>query len=73
MGPPDPKEIVKDTARDLSQPASDLNGTKGDALYWLEGVVLSPLKHRLESAHAAVEAALIEARRRVLMNEDRKL
>jgi len=27
------------------------------------------LRHRLEAAHAAVEAALVEARRRVRLNE----
>lgn len=37
MGPPDPKDVVTDTARDLAQLASDLNRTKGDALHWLEG------------------------------------
>ena len=72
MGPPDPKEIVRDTARDLAQLASDLNRTKGDATHWLKGDEYRALLHRLEGAHAAVEAALIEARRRVRMNEGRE-
>ena len=36
------------------------------------GPEYATLKHRLENAHAAVEAALIEARRRVRMNEGRE-
>ena len=31
MGPPDPNEVVRDTASDLAQLASDLNRTKGEA------------------------------------------
>jgi hypothetical protein len=45
---------------------------KGDANHWLEGPEYATLKHRLETAHAAVEAALIEARRRVRLNEGRE-
>ena len=41
------------------------------AAHRLEGPESATLKHRLEDAHAAVEAALIEARRRVRMNEER--
>ena len=37
MGPPGPKEVVRDTARDLAGLASDLNRTNGDALHWLTG------------------------------------
>ena len=36
-----------------------------DAHHWLKGPEYAALRHRLENAHAAVEAALIEARRRV--------
>ena len=71
MGPPDPEEIMRDIARDLAQLASELNRTKGEALHWLEGHEYATLRHRLEGAHAAVEAALIEARRRVRLNEER--
>jgi hypothetical protein len=45
---------------------------KGDATHRLEGSEYVTLKHRLEYARAAVEAALIEARRRVRMNEGRE-
>ncbi len=72
MGPPDPKEVARDVAHGLAQKASDLNRTKGDAAPWLEGPEYAPLLHRLEAAHAAVEAALIEARRRVRLNGERQ-
>ncbi len=51
--------------------SSDLRRTKADTNHWLEGPEYAALKHRLEGAHAAVEAALIEARRKVRMNEER--
>jgi hypothetical protein len=72
VGPPDPKEIARNAARDLAQLAADLNRTKADAAHWLEGSRYDALRHRLEGAHAAVEAALIEARRRVRLNEERE-
>ena len=72
MGPPDPKDIVGNTARDLARLAGDLNRTKADAKYWLTDPEYAALRHRLESAHASVEAALIEARRRVRMNGERE-
>jgi hypothetical protein len=61
VGPQDPKAIARDTARDLS-----------GATHWLGGSEYATLKHRLEYAPAAVEAALIEARRRVRLNEGRE-
>jgi hypothetical protein len=72
MGPPDPKEMAPNTARDLAQLAGDLNRTKADASHWLGGPEYAALRHRLEGAHAAVEAALIEARRRVRINGERE-
>ena len=45
---------------------------KGDAAHWLTDPEYASLRHRLEAAHAAVEAVLIEARRRVRINEDRE-
>jgi hypothetical protein len=43
---------------------------KGDAAHWLrEQPEYAVLLLRLENAHAAVEAALIEARRKVRLNE----
>jgi hypothetical protein len=44
---------------------------KGDANQWLEGPEYEALRHRLEIAHAATEAAVVEARRRVRMDERR--
>ena len=65
MGPQDPKEVTRDTARDLSGMAGELAALKADAPQWLTGPEYAVLHLRLENAHAAVEAALIEARRRV--------
>lgn len=48
-------------------------GPYGDTHYWLTGPEYSALRHRLENAHAAVEAALIEARRRVRINEGKEV
>jgi hypothetical protein len=71
MGPQDPKEVTRDTARDLSGMAGELAALKADAYHWLTGPEYAALRHRLEDAHAAVEAALVEARRRARLNEDR--
>jgi hypothetical protein len=46
---------------------------KRDAKHWLSGPEYVSLRHhRLEAAHAAVEAALIEDRRQVRINEGRE-
>ena len=71
MGPQDTKDVARDTARDLSGLAGELATLKADAHHWLTSPEYAVLYLRLENAHAAVEAALIEARRRVRMNEDR--
>jgi hypothetical protein len=42
---------------------------KADAHQWLEGPEYEALRLRLEIAHAAVEAAVVEARRRVRLDE----
>jgi hypothetical protein len=44
---------------------------KGDATHWLTDPEYAVLRHRLEAAHAAAEAALVEARRRVRIDEGR--
>jgi hypothetical protein len=69
MGPQDPKDVTRDTVRDLSALVGELAALKGDATHWLTGAEYATLRHRLEAAHAAVEAALVEARRRVRLNE----
>lgn len=45
---------------------------KADANHWLTDPEYTAPRHRLEAAHAAVEAALVEARRRVRLNEGRE-
>src|SRR5829696_1765266 len=64
MGPQGPKGVTRETARDLSGLVGELAALKGDAAHWLTGPEYAALRHRLEAAHAAAEAALVEARRR---------
>ena len=58
-------------ARDLVDIAAQLASLKGDARAWLSDPNYNTLKLRLESAHSTVEAAVVEARRRVRLNEER--
>ncbi len=51
--------------------AGQLASLKGEANSWLRFPNYDTLKLRLESAHSAVEAAVVEARRRVRLNERR--
>jgi hypothetical protein len=51
--------------------AGELAAVKADARHWLTSTEYAILHLRLENAHAAVEAALVEARRRVRMDEER--
>ena len=44
---------------------------KGEAHSWLRDPNYDTLKLRLEATHSAVEAAAVEARRRVRLNEGR--
>jgi hypothetical protein len=71
MGPQEPKDVSRDTARDLSGLAGELAALKADAYHWLKGAEYAALEHRLEEAHAAEKAALVEARRRVRIDQDR--
>jgi hypothetical protein len=73
VGPQDPKDVTRDTARDLSGLVGELAALKGDATHWLTEPEYATLRHRFEAAYAAAaEAALVEARRRVRLNEGRK-
>jgi hypothetical protein len=72
VGPQDPKDVTRDTARDLSGLVGELAASKGDAIHWLIDPKYATLRHRLEASHAAAEAALVEARRRVRLNEGRE-
>jgi hypothetical protein len=70
VGPQDPKDLTRHTARDLSALVGELAALKGDATHWLTDDEYAALRHRLEAAHAAIESALVEARRRrVRLNE----
>ena len=72
MGPQDPKDVTRDIARDLAGMAGELTALKADARHWLTDPAHADLHLRLGNAHAAVEAALVEARRRVRMDEERE-
>lgn len=67
--PPDDRDAAVDIARDLTELASHLSSIKGEATTWLTHPRYGPLLHRIESAHASVEAAAVEARRRVRLDE----
>jgi len=70
VGPQDPNDVTRNIARDLSGLAGELAALKADARHWLTDPEYAVLHLRLENAHAAVEVALVEARRRVRMNEE---
>jgi hypothetical protein len=56
----------------ISEAADKLGVTlNGEAMNWLDDPNYSTLRLRLENAHAAVEAAMVEARRRVRLNQSR--
>ena len=65
----DDKDAAQDIARDLAELASHIGQLKGDANAYLSDPNHNTLKLRLEAAHSAVEAAAVEARRRVRLNE----
>jgi hypothetical protein len=70
MGKPrDDNDVAKDLARDLADIAGQLASLKGEANAWLGCPNYGTL--RLEMAHSATEAAAVEARRRVRLNEGR--
>jgi hypothetical protein len=67
----DHTDAAQDIARDLADIAGQLASLKGEANSWLRDPNHKTLMLRLEGAHSAVEAATIEARRRVRLNEGR--
>jgi hypothetical protein len=71
MGPQDPKDVARDTACDLSALVGEHAALKGGVTHWLADPEYAALRHRLEAAHATAEAALVEARRQVRLNEER--
>jgi hypothetical protein len=62
------KDAAVDIARELADIAGQLASLKGEANTWLRDPNYDTLKLRLEAAHAAAEAAAVEARRRVRLN-----
>ena len=70
--PPDDRDVAVEIARDLAELASQLGTLKGEAMNWLTDPRYGPLRHRIEAAHASVEAAAVEARRRVRLDEGRE-
>jgi hypothetical protein len=69
--PRDDTDAVKDLARDLADVSAQIATFKGEANAYLSDPTYNALRHRLEIAHAAVEAAAMEARRRMRLNESR--
>ena len=67
--PRDDRATAQDLARELADLAAQLAALKGEANAWLSDESYDTLRHRLEDAHASVEAAAVEARRRVRLNE----
>jgi hypothetical protein len=53
-----------------TQPRGNAATFKGEANAYLDDPSYNALRLRLENAHAAVEAAAVEARRRVRLNEE---
>jgi predicted lipoprotein len=69
--PPDDRDAAQHIVRELAEVASHLASLKGEAFNWLRDPKYRTLVHRIEDAHASVEAAAIEARKRVRLNEGR--
>jgi hypothetical protein len=66
------KDAAQDIARDLADIASQLASlNRRSPRTSLHDPNYDTLKHHLESAHSAVEAAAVDARRRVRLNEGR--
>jgi hypothetical protein len=70
--PRNDRDVAQDLARELADLAAQFASLKGEANVWLSDESYDALRHRLENAHAAVEAAAVEARRRVRLNEGRE-
>ena len=54
--------VAEDLARELTGIAAQLASIKGEANAWLSDERYDALRHRLEDAHASVEAVAVEAR-----------
>ena len=71
MGPQHPKDVAREAARDLTGIVGELATLKADATQWLTGPEYEALRLRLEIAHVAAKAAVVEARRQVRLDERR--
>jgi hypothetical protein len=69
--PRDDTDAVKDIAHELADIAHQISTLNGEANAYLQDPDYDTLRLRIETAHAAVEAAAVEARRRVRLNEGR--
>ena len=69
--PGDDTDAAQDKARELADIAAWIASLKGEASAYLSDLNYATLQLRLENARAAVEAAAVEARRRVRLNESR--
>ena len=69
--PRDNRDAAQDVARELANIAARLASAKAEAIAWLSDPSYDVLRFRLEEAHSAVEAATIEARRTLRLNETR--
>jgi hypothetical protein len=67
--PRDDKDAAQDTTRDLAETAGQLASLEGEARAGLHDPNYDTLKLRLEVARSAAEAAAVEARRRLRLNE----
>ncbi len=64
MGKPrDDTDTAQDLARELAELAAQLASLKGEANAWLSDESYDALRHRLEDAHASVQAAAVERTR----------
>jgi hypothetical protein len=69
--PPGHTDAAKRVAKELADISGRLASIKGEAMNWLRDPNLyAALRLRIENAHASVEAAAVEARRRVRINEE---
>ena len=71
--PRDDTDAVRDIARDLAEVGHPDGHPQGEATAYLSDPPYTALRLRLENAHAAVEAAMVEVRMRsrARLNEGR--
>jgi hypothetical protein len=70
--PRDDTDVVQDLARDLADIAHQIATFKGEPNAYLRDPNYNTLRLRLEIAQAALEAATVEARRRVRLTEEQR-